>query len=273
MSHSEHLAAKKPLILVTNRCNLSCGGCNQLCPNFKPEQRWSIPVDQLRQDIETLAGFYSDVEIFGGEPTIHPEWNAIKEVLRSFPDVKFRVFTNLLHRKGHLPDPEDNVYYHCDNDMRSWGYYLPALVAPIDVYKVQDKGFYWEMAQNHCWMWRDECSGILYDDRAYMCQPAGAFERITGTDFGWPFVPGENPFLRSDEQIEEQARNFCYRCAFCLDWKTKNAFTEQQTLDKPSLATATNFHNVPRKTLLLSDKEVLSLSPKMVAKIRRQASR
>ena len=268
MSLSEHLAAKTPLILVTNRCNLTCGGCNQLCPNLPVSQRWSIPVEQLRSNIENIAPHYDEICIFGGEPTTHPNWRAIKEILWSFPNIDFTVFTNLLHVQGHLPEHEKNVYYHCDNDMRSWGYYLPALVAPIDIYKVPDHNFYWDMAQKFCWMWRDECSGMLYNNRTFFCQPAGAFEHITGTNFGWEIKPGKNPFLHSDDEISEQASHFCYRCAFCMDKKTKDAFTEIQTLDKPSFITITNHQDIKRRTTLLSDEEILAISPKHIHNIR-----
>ena len=271
MSLSEHLVAKKPLILITNKCNLCCGGCNQFCPNFRPEQRWSISLEQLQENIETLSMFYPHIEIFGGEPTIHPEWDRIRELFWSFPHIDFRIFTNMLHTQGCLPEHEDNIWYHCDNEMREWGHYLPTLVAPIDIYKVPDHGFYWQMAQQYCWMWKDECSGMLYDNRVYMCQPAGAFDRILGTNYGWEFVPGKNPFLRSNEEIAEQAHNFCYRCAFSLDAKTKEAFTEQQPITQPSLCTITNHQYITRRTKLLDDQEVLAVSPKIVQQIRKEA--
>ena len=274
ISHSQNLIEKKPLIMLTNRCNLSCGGCNQLCPSIRPKRKWDIPLAQLYENISTLSAYYHDIEIFGGEPTCHPKWDKIKEVLWSFPHLDFRIFTNLLEREGYLPENEGNIYYHCDNAMRAEGTYLPTLMAPIDIYKIQNKAFYWGMAQKYCWMWNKNeeddinCSGILYDNRSYLCQPAGALERMLGTDFGWSFVPGQNPFDHSDEEIVAQATEFCYRCAFACDNATKGSLIQQQRLDQPSLTTWTN-QAINHKTQLVTEEELTEMLPRSVIRIRR----
>jgi hypothetical protein len=177
-----------------------------------------------------------------------------------------------------LPKTEGNIYYHCDNEMRAKDAYVPTLIAPIDIYKMPNKGFYWKMAQKYCWMGHDpnnahQCPGILYNDKAYLCQPAGAMEYLLGTDFGWQFIPSQNPFLRSDKEIAQQAREFCYRCAFAFDPETRHALAQQQPLDRLSLATQTNYGQISRNTQLVTIEEILPILSESARNIRHRALR
>ena len=93
----DNLMFKKrpPYITITNVCNLHCGGCSQLCGHFEKEQLWFIDLDQLKTNIETMGKYISKkIWIFGGEPTLHPKFNEIKEILYSYEDYNFIIFYN-----------------------------------------------------------------------------------------------------------------------------------------------------------------------------------
>ena len=88
----------------------------------------------------------------------------------------------------------------------------PTLVAPIDVIRIKDKKYYWEQAKKHCICW-NKCGTTIYNDMAYICEVAPAFDQISGERNGWKIEKDKNPFDRTNEEIAIQAEKFCYRCA------------------------------------------------------------
>jgi hypothetical protein len=223
---------RPPYITITNVCNLSCGGCSQLCGNFSKDQNWFISLEQLKTNINIMSKFISKkIWIFGGEPTLHPKFNEIKEILYSYKDCEFVIFTNgRIHNKedvnieikenrigGWIKD-KDNVTFLIDFK-QEYGknnipmkMFNPTLVAPIDILKIKNKKFYWEQAKKHCICW-NKCGVTIYNDKAYICEVAPAFDQISGENNGWEVKEGENPFDKTNEEISKQAEKFCYRCA------------------------------------------------------------
>ena len=64
---------------------------------------------------------------------------------------------------------------------------------------------------------------------------------MTGEDHGWPLKWGEDPFVVTDEQVEKQALNFCYRCGWCFsESDLKNNTFKKQRVKDPSIITEIN---------------------------------
>lgn len=223
---------RPPYITITNVCNLSCGGCSQLCGNFSKDKLWFISLDQLKINIDIMSKFISKkIWIFGGEPTLHPKFNEIKEMLYSYKKCEFIIFTNgRLHNKenvnieikknrvGAWAKDKNNITFLIDFK-QEYGKnevpiktFNPTLVAPIDIIKIKNKKFYWEQAKKHCICW-NKCGITIYNNKAYICEVAPAFDQISGENNGWTVNEGENPFDKTNEEIEKQAEKFCYRCA------------------------------------------------------------
>lgn len=105
MGAKEHLHSHKPAIVVTNACNVCCGGCLQLCGHFPKEKIFYITESQFRKAIEAsifwaknawekmpnLSRFFV---IYGGEPTIHPNWDVLVKIMLEYSDYPFIVYTN-----------------------------------------------------------------------------------------------------------------------------------------------------------------------------------
>jgi len=63
-------------LIVTRRCNLSCGYCNEYDDHSEP-----VPLDALRRRIAALARLRTAiVTVSGGEPLLHPE---LPEIIRA----------------------------------------------------------------------------------------------------------------------------------------------------------------------------------------------
>lgn len=218
-----HLQSKLVQVLITNRCNLTCGGCSQLCPLFPSHEHWDISLEQLEFSIRVLThpcrGVHATdtIGIFGGEPTIHPEWPSVVRLLQSFSPQKFLIYTNGTNPSRIFDWP--NFVWSIDNKSKgSERIFRATAVAACDVFPEQKS--YWDLAQQKCYQWH-RCLSMVYDGRAYLCEPAAAFDRVTlGKDrwsesSGWPLVVGKDPFDRSDEEIRQQAEPFCRRCGHC----------------------------------------------------------
>ena len=241
---------RPPYITITNVCNLHCGGCSQLCGHFEKEQLWFIDLEQLKINIEIMGEHISKkIWIFGGEPTLHPKFNEIKEILYSYENYEFIIFSNgRLHdisqckvekkenRIGAWVHDKNNVTFLIDfkeyygKDDIPMKMFNPTLVAPIDVLKIKDKKYYWEQAKKHCICW-NKCGVTIYNNKAYLCEVAPAFDQISGEDNGWVIEKDKNPFDKTNEEIAKQAEKFCYRCAAGFS-NDKKIIPDQKICDK-----------------------------------------
>ena len=247
---------------------MSCGGCSQLCGNFDKDQLWFMSVDEIRKAIDVMGKYVNKtIWIFGGEPTIHPQFSEIKNLLYSYDGkYDFIIFTNgRLHpnqptsldanhpeRQGAWAPDRLNVRYLIDFKER-YGkdgsldkFFNPTLVAPIDVLKIKNKRYYWEEAKKHCVCW-NKCGTTIYNNRAYICEVAGAFDTISGENNGWDVVPGENPFDKTDEEIALQAEKFCYRCA--AGYANDKHIIPDQKISQKSFVSVTNLYVNKKKGL------------------------
>ena len=94
-------------IHITNICNLHCGGCDQLCGYFDKNKHFFISLDELKDNIECFYAYKDEnwskpdfpeeekvVLLYGGEPTLHPEYDQIIEVLHTHHAIPFCIYTN-----------------------------------------------------------------------------------------------------------------------------------------------------------------------------------
>ena len=257
--------------MITNVCNLSCGGCITLCGLIPKDKLWFLPPDQLRYNIELITQYmpsdhYSHlITLFGGEPTLHPKWKEIIGILKTFPLQKFQIATN-----GRMSVPEDsqtrpaneshrtmvsfaasNIELiidpkeKCDTEGRA---FTPTLVAPIDYFPDKPKEYFWEQAKKVCPLWKG-CGSIIYDNKGYICDVAGAMDQLEGGTKGWDVNPGKHPMDRTEKEIAEQGKNFCHRCAWSMFDKIGKTLENGtvipwQDIHQPSIISKTNL-NLP----------------------------
>lgn len=274
-------------ILITNACNLKCGGCNQLCGHFPKEKLWFISLDELKLAIDTLLvrakewwnqkDYPEDnkyIALYGGEPTLHPKWNEILDILYSYETTPFMIWTNgrtfpdkeKLPKTGysqfiHLFTCQDDTFNHNNNleyrnaHHKNVGYridykdknirFQPTLVAPIDIFEEKNPKAYWRKAKKDCLIW-NRCETIIYKNKAYYCTVAAAMDCLYHDNaHGWEIKPGENPFNKTEQEIAEQASHFCHRCGWCC----RESYGEGTKIDKykqfihgKTLATETNYN-------------------------------
>ena len=107
-----------PNIMLTYRCNLNCSYC--FANEFVNKERADISLDNFKSAIEFLTRVDSaHIGLIGGEPTLHPQFKEIMELLIENSKVSgITVYTNglLLDRYIHqIVHPKVRVLVNCNS--------------------------------------------------------------------------------------------------------------------------------------------------------------
>jgi organic radical activating enzyme len=228
---TEHLLQKGRMIVINNVCNLTCGGCCQLIGHFRKDQLWFIDLEELERNISLLEEFpntaNTPITIFGGEPTLHPNWNEIVLLLKKHKESTFWINTN--GRLGHKRyQKEDNLVWwvdlHPDNQL-----FVQTLYAAKDAINLSNDMAYWEKAQKDCCMWKG-CQSSIYNGKSYFCETAAALDWLYNDGKnGWALSEHTHPFMKTKEEIDNQAKELCKRCGWCVAEKIPRQFSKDPT--------------------------------------------
>lgn len=251
ITNSCNLADKRWLIPIPNSCNLACGSCAQLCGHFPQNKIWYLTPDQINEAIEQIKPYtnaekgWNEVTIFGGEPTVHPLWDQILELLYSHAPMQFRVNTN--GRLGQFPFQRDrNITYYVDKHSPEQLFTMTFAAAKDCIPdKADDPAYFWELAKKDCPIWATE-GAMIYNGKAYFCEHAAAMDWLWfDGENGWDIEEGKNPFERTEEEIEQQAHKFCQHCGWCL------REMGSQPVSEKTRCTASNYDLFPKKNNLV----------------------
>jgi hypothetical protein len=229
-------------IWVTRACDKACFGCTQGSNlGGKPGM---ITVEQYREAVASLEGYFGIVGMFWGNPAIHPQFDQLCRVLReSWVPVNQRgLWCNHPRGKGAICretfSPQfSNLNVHLDREAaeefaRDWPEALPfvkgvdgdsrhspVFVAMQDV--IPDEGERWgliaECDINRYW---SAMVGVFRGElRAWFCEIAGAQAMLHQhepdyPDTGLPLTPGW--WRKPIEDYSQQIRYHCHRCGIPL---------------------------------------------------------
>ena len=79
------LITKKGIAIdITNACVNKCGNCMRFCDHY--EEPYFMDVDYFKKCIDSLKNFPGQIGIFGGEPTLHPNFTEmIQYIYDTYP--------------------------------------------------------------------------------------------------------------------------------------------------------------------------------------------
>lgn len=106
-----------PNIMLTYRCNLQCPYC--FANEFVNKDKTDIKIKDFLKAVSFITRTENFLGIIGGEPTLHPGFGTILDLLIANPKVKgIRLFTNglLLHR--YIPQathPKTEICVNCNS--------------------------------------------------------------------------------------------------------------------------------------------------------------
>jgi hypothetical protein len=174
---------------VTSVCCGGCSYCSRFTRHIRKDQHFNMPLDFLDKALESLEDWPSKIGIIGGEPTLHPEFEGLCEVVKSRCKGKkwvelFSMGGKAFERHKKLIDETfDMVEY---NDHSKPCKHQPITMAAKDV--VPDEKFR-EWLIDNCWVQRIWCPTISVKG-AFFCEVAYGIDHILDGPGGWPVEKG-----------------------------------------------------------------------------------
>lgn len=204
---------------VTNACHLSCRHCTRHVGHHR--KPFFIDLDYLRKAISSILDSPCRIGIMGGEPTMHPQFLAILDIVEEMvPNKARREFWSAGFRFGVY---KDRIYQVFDkeriayNDHVSYdGRHTPLLVAIDEV--VDDTELKAHLIAN-CGF-QTHWSASITPKGGYFCEIAASL--------GWLFdIPGYDIsdrrwWDRTPAQFQDQVEQLCGMCSGAIpmpaDW-------------------------------------------------------
>ncbi len=202
---------------LTYRCNLRCRNCNRSCAQA-PSRR-DITIGQIEAYIkESIASgrSWDRIRLLGGEPTLHPSFSQIVEMLRHYrffnnPNLRIVVCTN-----GYGPRV-GRALESLPGDIEvknTWKGSRQRLFRPFNIAPVDRSYLRWSEFSCGCRI-LEECGLGLTPRGYYPCAVAGSIDRVFGFGRGRDKLPGPTDTMQGDLNL------FCRLCGhFGFAWPT-----------------------------------------------------
>jgi len=203
---------------LTYRCNLQCRNCNRSCTQAPSRRDISVAriAAFIRESVATGRS-WERIRLLGGEPTLHPEFTAIIEMLMNYrasanPGLRIVVCTNgcgpyVRRRLDDLP-----AAIHIKN---TWKGGRQRLFRPFNVAPIDRLLYRWADTTCGCRILED-CGLGLTPQGYYPCAIAGAIDRVFGFGRGRECLPPTGDDMREDLD------RFCRLCGhFGFSWPTR----------------------------------------------------
>lgn len=221
---------------ATAACPLRCGGCTRLVSHLK--KPYVMTPEKFAEALDSLADFDGIVGMMGGEPTVHPQFEQLVDIMVEKRGPKAPL------KNGRLPIADMNEYVHerlrdrttriglwsslgkkyyqhfekiqdafghqCVNDHMNPGQHKALLITRKEA-GISDEE--WVPLRDACWV-QNTWSASITPHGAYFCEVAGALDAaFNDGKLAWPVEPGW--WKRTPEEFGEQL-SLCEHCALAL---------------------------------------------------------
>jgi len=221
---------------ITYECNLKCIHCNRSCTQAPTQTHMSL--EQIHQFVQESIEMHKNWEIInvlGGEPTMHPDFNEIIQFLLNeyliphSPSTTLQITSNgygekVLYKLKALPQhPNVVVNTNSFKTGKEIPYFTPFNLAPIDLQGIQETEYH-----KGCWV--TAYCGIGLNHLGYFaCGVAGGIERILKTGQGIKTMAELNIQI-----LQKQLQDYCRLCGNFSDYAiNRGDFMERAEKDTP----------------------------------------
>ena len=198
-------------IEVTNSCSLQCSQCTRFVGHHK--KPFFMDLAMVEKAIKSLKGFTKAIGIMGGEPTLHPQFKEICELVRKLiPNRRQRsLWTNGFKWHEYKAiidktfDPE-MIIYNDHKDMEV-GKHQPLLIAAEEI--IDDRELMWRLIGN-CWVqWRWAAS--ITPKGGFFCEVAAALDQLFDGPGGYALK--KDWWNKNPNEFMDQVKRYCPRCS------------------------------------------------------------
>ena len=205
-------------IEVTNACVRQCSNCTRFCGHTK-EPFW-MTLDQFKEAVDSLEDFPGRIGVMGGEPLLHPQFEAMADYLHSRRE-PFRcgLWSTFPKGKEHYRELIVRTFSSVLlNDHSKPGIlHTPLLVAAEEMEDLGEKEM-WSLI-DRCWV-QTTWSASITPKGAFFCEVAGAMAQLFGGE-GW--VIERNWWQRGVDEFKEQKEKWCRRCGGAIPlWRRES---------------------------------------------------
>jgi hypothetical protein len=198
-------------IEITNVCNRKCGNCTRFCSLIK--KPYFMPLDQVKRAVDSMIGFPHMTGCMGGEPLLHPDFEAICKYMQAkIPKKQLGLWTSLPPGKEHYAALICDVFEHIFvNDHEGPAIYHQAPLVGIQEAFTNKKEMWIHI--DKCWA-QASWSASINPRGAWFCEIAAALSMLFGEGKGWEIEP--EWWTRIPKDYTSQMERFCPRCGFAL---------------------------------------------------------
>lgn len=209
---------------ITYDCNLKCKGCNRSCGLAPSRQRMSLDdIDRFIKESISLGIKWNLINILGGEPTLHPDFEKIIETLHNnyievySENTILQVVSNGYHENSRMLCDKIRNYKNVRIDYGSYkqsnriDYFTSFNDAPCD----HAEHFCNDYSKG-CWV-AHHCGLNLNYQGYYACSVCGAIDRVVGYNQAASTLSELN-----QQKIISHFQQFCPLCGNFIAYKSSN---------------------------------------------------
>jgi hypothetical protein len=196
---------------ITWECNLNCFHCNRSCQQAPTKEMMTVgQVKQFLEETRQRNISWKKIQLIGGEPTLHPEFDKILQLMLEFrgrysPKTEIKVTSNGFGPKVNevlRRIPAGVTVHNTQKTSRNQETFVPFNLAPCDSPEYACSDF-----RNACCVTRDAGIGLT-PYGYYPCVGSGAIDRIFGFDCGRKSLPDP------EDDMDQELIRFCSLCGF-----------------------------------------------------------
>ncbi len=207
------------VIDITNICGMGCLYCSRYDRHIRDDQRYFMGNDEIERAVRSLKGWPSRIGIVGGEPTMHPHFPEVCELLRRI-EVRRRLvlFTagGRRYRQFHreIKETFSYVVYNEHNPrQREVCRHQPTTIAIGDL--VKDEAYRNQLIDN-CWVQHQWCP-VINRKGGFFCEIAASLDFLLDGPGGYPVEPGW--WQKKPPEFQDQVDRSCHLCGMAVPFE------------------------------------------------------
>jgi len=207
-------------IEITTTCNLHCFNCGRACSQAQSNEFMSIKqIESFIDESIQLKWNWKMIALLGGEPTLHPDFFKILNIIKRYkafkPDCKVLLVTNGYGKKVNKVLSKLPSWVSVKNSAKTSkiNKFTSRDIAPIDLEEYKNSDF-----SSGCWI-TQECGLGLTRYGIYACGAGASIDRVLGLNIG---IKGLSDV--DQKALKKQLKKFC---RYCGHYKTSNPFSSR----------------------------------------------
>lgn len=201
-------------IEITNACTNQCVNCSRFVGHHR--KPYFMELAQIEAALDTVSSFPRSVGIMGGEPTLHPQFEEICELVRKKipPDKRYLMTAGYKwdQYKGIIKKTfGENLSYNDHNDVTQKHH--PLLLSISDMF---DDPELIQRSIDDCWVDKRWSASINHKG-AFFCEVAAAMDVLFGGPGGHPVE--RHWWEKEPAHFLDQQQRYCYHCGACVPFR------------------------------------------------------